>query len=485
MRGNSSKLGNELGQIQQLFNDGRFTQCEVRARNLLKSSPNISHGWRFLGLALMRQKRFTEALVPLQKAARLLPDDVAIKSYLGNVFTELERLPEAEDAYLTALNIEPRNADVLNNLGTVLRSLGKLQEAKKVCRKAIDCQPDSPQAFNNLGNVLVDSGEIAESIECYLKAVTFAPKNAQFMLNLGDAYRYNQDLQDEARCYQAVLPLNPGLGLVASVWLAIRHYQSGNLNATTNALLASKPIMSTTEHHMEPYRIYWNYLAMLLTWQAKARSLPQQLPVTTPLYVIGESHSLATHGSVVSHLGQPKQCTALWIAGCKQAHFGPNKKNKYTQALTRVTEKLPAGATVLLLIGEIDCRLNEGILRYLAKRPHLTLEEVVDSTIDNFLAHLSGMPKQFHWIVGGVPATNIPTNLLNEIETNALTTLLQVFNSALRRKVLGKNWEFLDLFGLTNSGNGFASPGHHIDRYHLFPSAISTAFANNLHRPEQ
>ncbi len=71
MRGNFPQVATELGKLQHLLRDGHFTDCEVRARSLLKRLPNLAPAWMLLGLALRHQKRFGEALVPLERATEL------------------------------------------------------------------------------------------------------------------------------------------------------------------------------------------------------------------------------------------------------------------------------------------------------------------------------------------------------------------------------------------------------------------------------
>src|SRR5690606_23580570 len=80
-------------------------------------------------------------------------------------------------------------------------------------------------------------------------------------------------------------------------------------------------------------------------------------------FVIGESHCLSAHGLVTQHAGSAQRWTARWIPGCKQWHLASPAPNKYKFHFERVVSELPQAPTLLLTFGEIDCRLDEGILR--------------------------------------------------------------------------------------------------------------------------
>ena len=144
---------------------------------------------------------------------------------------------------------------------------------------------------------------------------------------------------------------------------------------------------------------------------------------------------------------------------------------------------IPPKTAVLFTIGEIDCRLNEGILRHLARNSAAVQENVIESTVVGYLNFLATTCGDLDATVCGVPAINIPLELVGQQDAERLSALIVKFNQVLQKQALSRNMGFLDVFALTNRGGGFSTGEYHLGRYHLAPSAIATAFSHHLRRP--
>ena len=140
--------------------------------------------------------------------------------------------------------------------------------------------------------------------------------------------------------------------------------------------------------------------------------------------------------------------------------------------------QLPPRSTILLTIGEIDCRPNEGILKAWKKYPDKPLDDVVQATVTGYVQYVAGIAAQHghQMIIGGVPATNIPLNTLTADVAEQLVHLIRVFNAMLKDRTLAAGMDFLDVYALTDRGDGTASGQWHIDDVHLTPSAMVEAF---------
>ena len=141
-------------------------------------------------------------------------------------------------------------------------------------------------------------------------------------------------------------------------------------------------------------------------------------------------------------------------------------------------ERLPRQSTILLPIGEIDCRPNEGILMAWKKYPGESLDDVAQTTLTAYVRYVAGIAAQYghQMIVAGVPATNIPLHALTAEVAEQLVRLIRVFNTMLKDQVLAAGMDFLDVYALTDRGDGTASGQWHIDDVHLKPSAMVEAF---------
>ncbi|MBY0575518.1 MAG: tetratricopeptide repeat protein [Gallionellaceae bacterium] len=171
--------------LASLFNQGRYPEAATLARTMTARFPLHGFGWMALGAALKQMGQTADALVPMQKAAALSPDDADAHSNLGVTLQELGRLSEAEASLRRALQINAGNAAAYNNLGNVLQDLGRPGEAENSYRQALRINPDYAQAYYNLGKTLQELGRPNEAETSYRQALQISPDYAKAHNNLG------------------------------------------------------------------------------------------------------------------------------------------------------------------------------------------------------------------------------------------------------------------------------------------------------------
>ena len=478
----------EIETLVTLFGEDRYAEVASLAQTMTVRFPLHEFGWKALGAALMQMGQSADALIPMQTAAKLSPGDAAAQSNLGAIFHDLGRFNEAESSCRKALEIWPDYADAYANLGNTFRYLGQLDQAEACCRRALEIVPDLAVAHNNLGNTLHDQGRLVEAEVSYRHALQIKPAYAEAQLSLGHLLCDLNNLVGATVAYKKTFNTDPAdSGLVAAVYLALLNYLSNNPEQCRNMLLASQPILVKTGRKYNNSRVYWRYLDQLLSWHRQFSQKNHQTQDIGTLRVIGESHSLSAHGVVVRYKQQEMLCVAEWIPGCKQWHLGNSKANKYKNRFEAVMERLPHNSTILLFIGEIDCRYDEGILKALKKYSNRTLADLVQSTVDPYVNYVHEISFRYGHkiIVGGVPSTNIQFNELAAAATEQFVNLIQTFNTRLRSQALSAGMDFLDLYALTDRGDGISSGECHLDDYHLLPSALVEAFDRYCLQPKR
>ena len=144
--------------------------------------------------------------------------------------------------------------------------------------------------------------------------------------------------------------------------------------------------------------------------------------------------------------------------------------------------QLPRQSTILLTIGEIDCRPNEGIIKIWKKSSGKSLDDIAQATAVGYVGYVAKIASQYghQIIVGGVPAPHIRLNALTEDVVRQLVHLISVFNARLKDLALVAGMDFLDVYGLTNQGDGIADGRWHIDDYHLTSNAMVEAFNRHI-----
>lgn len=235
----------DVSTLVAMYNERRFADMEVLAKNLIMRYPQHGFGWKSLAALLQQQGRLKEALAPAQRAAMLLPEDAeahnnlgivlrsqgraaeAEASYrravtlkpdfaqahnnLGNILIEQGRPDDAISSYRDAIGVDPGFADAYCNLGQVLKEEGLLTEAENCFRQAIRLRPNFLDAFNNLGHALYSQGRLAESEACYNQALSIKPDYAEALVNLGECLRRQMRLPEAEQQVRRALIIKPNL----------------------------------------------------------------------------------------------------------------------------------------------------------------------------------------------------------------------------------------------------------------------------------
>lgn len=458
---------------------GKQDEAEAAFQYLLGIDPNHAETQYRLGNVFFDTGRIGEAETCYRNAVHVNPGHAGAYNNLGLVLESEGQLREAEECCRKALLINPAFAPAHSNLGIVLYAQGRLDEAESSYRQALRIDPDSASVYCNLGATLQHLGRLKEAVACCRRSLRIKPDLAEAHINLGYLYCELDDLARGSVSFQSALDMDPnGYGLDAAVYLAVLSFLDGNLEQCRNMLDRSRQVAELTDAKHKHVRGYWIYLDRLSSCAPRFQAQESREPETRSLYVVGESHSLNAHGMEVRYKDQTVRCVAEWILGCKQWHLGNGTNNKYRQKFDLVMKRLPRESMVLLTIGEIDCRHDEGIMKTWRKFPEKELLEIAQSTVKRYVDYISAVRAQYghEMIVCGVPAPNISLEALSPITVEQFVNQIRKFNAFLRECSLEAGMEFLDVYAMTDRGDGLASGQWNIDSYHLHPKAMVEAF---------
>lgn len=502
----------EIEKMVLLFNEGRYTELEPLALAMTERFPQNGFGWKILGAVFQQQGRLDEALQAKKNATRLMSDDAEAHNNLGHALQGLGRFSDAKDSLRSALALKPDFVEAHNNLGTTLQELGQLDEAEASYRRALAIKPDYAEAYKNLGNVFLTRkmmqqaaacyenalaiapdyeaahnnlgavyftlGHIDLAVLCYRKAYELKPLSSGALHNLGNALYHQGNMSAAMDCFRKALTFKNSKWVADSAaYLAVLYYLLDDLASARQVIEEFKGKVAEAAQGDAKLSAYFCYLHLLISSQETAHATTGQLSDEV-LHVIGDSHALSLHNVQVVYMGQVNTCRSNWILGCKQWHLGNDQANSYKHKFEGEMARLPRPSAILLTIGEIDCRWNEGILMAREKYPGKLLDDVVQATVTGYVRYVAGIAAQYghQMIVGGVPATNIRLDALTADAAKQFVRLIRVFNAMLKDQTLATGMDFLDVYALTDRGDGIASGQWHIDDVHLTPSAMVAAF---------
>jgi tetratricopeptide (TPR) repeat protein len=203
--------GTEIGAMVSLLNMGRFGEAELQTRVQLGRYPDAGMLWKILGVALMRQGK--DALLPLRKAAELLPQDAEAHANLGAALCDQGRWAPALESLQRALALNPNAAGTLRDAANANKALGRLTEAVALYQRSLNLEPASPEAHNNLGNAFMELGKFHDAAQSYRRALHLKSQDATIHCNLGNALRELKELEPAERSTHQAMLLDPGLSV--------------------------------------------------------------------------------------------------------------------------------------------------------------------------------------------------------------------------------------------------------------------------------
>lgn len=132
-----------------------------------------------IGLSLIQQGKFREALEYFDKILAIDPNDPISLGNKGGILTQLYRHEEALVFYNKALQIDPTNTSVLNNLAASLFELGRIDESLQTLDKILEIEPNNVKILILKGKVLSESKRYQEAFSIFKKAIETDPTNEE------------------------------------------------------------------------------------------------------------------------------------------------------------------------------------------------------------------------------------------------------------------------------------------------------------------
>lgn len=492
---------------------GRYEDAVAAFRRAVALEPDFIGAHLNLGNALKQQGKIRDAITQYHWVLMLRPDFPDAHVNLGVALMDQSRLDEAVIHFERALALKPDFISAHMNLGLALQQQGKRDAAMAKYRQAIALKPDYVLAHINLGEALWEQGRLGEAIARYERALVLttgglgadtgdvAPTEAIKRLSI--LRRPLSQIEDKcvmglvrAECWRTPAANWGGIcdaalardGVTAAsrtelmVRKAIGQWLTRDLNglaATLERCAAVDANVEFSNTNVSNSRAYAGYLGNLLS---VARAKPElradndALPV---LPIIGDSHSLAYDGTTVALRGVPHRVRASLVMGCKAFHLATGEPGRYRWLFEEITRDLPDGSAAICSFGEIDCRLDEGILPYYRKAGG-DLEALVRGQVEAFVASVAGYAaaRRLALTFLNVPAPNFSALRLRQNGLVAdgealLTRIVRAFNSTLEQEASRHGHHVADLYAISA-----AFPGtRHLDDYHLRPEVLKEALA--------
>lgn len=499
----------------------RFDPAMESLRKALAIDPGYADALFNRGLLGRYRGEFAAAVVDFRAAIAAKPGFANAYYGLANALEETGDSEGAIAAHGECIKANPVHANACLGLSRLLRDEGRINEVVPLLRKAAEENAANPIVLGMLANLLGDGDDLNEAVAVGIRAHVLDDSSAPAICSLSKALVEKGLYEDAASVYGELPAPADAHDVVAHGWLAeslLRHQRFAEGWFILDRMLDAAELTGRQRYGYLIYKAihcwlsddaagcegfvdraaaiiervgahdidknplaYSHYLKGLAANRRLKPGLYRDAAPDT-LHIIGESHCLSPHGTAVEIGGDLYRLESHMIIGCKAWHLADPKVNYFQRAYWTIAGGLPEGANLLVTIGEIDCRMDEGMFpRH--KKTGAPLDDIIASTaggLVNFVATLAAEKGQRANICG-VPAPHHARSsetAMSDSDLGAYLDMIRRFNVAVAELANKHGCGFVDLYAMTVGEAGTATGDQHIDRTHLYPSAIHEALAN-------
>ncbi|KPL17437.1 MAG: hypothetical protein AMS26_01040 [Bacteroides sp. SM23_62] len=183
----------------ELYNSWEFNKAEEAFREVLKNKPDDVQTVYYLGLSLLMQENYQEALDTFQKAKAAvdkgglsgeagIPDKGHLEIALTRAYLGLKKYPEVWECLEAAEKAKANPADIHTFRGAYYLERNNTENAVKELEKAIELDSLNAYAYYYAGYAYLRLGNPARAVdmfEMFLRLAPYAPEagKAKFLID--------------------------------------------------------------------------------------------------------------------------------------------------------------------------------------------------------------------------------------------------------------------------------------------------------------
>jgi tetratricopeptide (TPR) repeat protein len=177
-----------IDQGRTYYEQGELEQAIVVLQGAIDLEPDNPDAHRDLGSVYVEQGKWAEAAAAYEQAINLKPDFGEAYGDLVSAYVRLDRLPEAIDAGEKAIELAPRYATGYSNLGAAYKLQGQLDKAVTQYQEAIRLDPEYAMPHYNWGLIYYGQGQTEQAMAEWQEAARLDPNYADTHKNLAIIY---------------------------------------------------------------------------------------------------------------------------------------------------------------------------------------------------------------------------------------------------------------------------------------------------------
>jgi tetratricopeptide (TPR) repeat protein len=207
---NSQSVPAYLGWARAVVEQGRADQAIVRLEKALELEPDNHRILIFFGKTRIKLGQIPKGVNDLKQALEMVSDDPDQIIEIANIFFETGEIEEARKLYHRILKLKSdKYFDALNNLGNCYYRLERFERACSIYEQLIDKNPQYYPAYRNLGMTHIRLGNHKQALEALMAYAEKAPEEIEIYRVIGDLFK-DLDYHEEAiGCYEKYLNRHP------------------------------------------------------------------------------------------------------------------------------------------------------------------------------------------------------------------------------------------------------------------------------------
>ena len=159
---------------------------------------------------LYQQRKFEEAVVRCDEAARLNPDEFRVHAIAGYVYMGLMKFKSASLSFAKAIKLQPGDKDLHLLKATADSWRGAADEAVAEARKSLELDPNFAPAYQTIGDALrFDKKRRDEAIAAYRSAIKTDPGLFEAYARLGGLLAEAEDERGAEEVFKQALAADP------------------------------------------------------------------------------------------------------------------------------------------------------------------------------------------------------------------------------------------------------------------------------------
>lgn len=175
--------------------------------DVLPQSEEAAQNYYQLGLLALQRGDLVAAERYFQDILKIKSTDIDALLNISNVYVRQNRFDEAVIMLERIRQLDPRNVKALDNMGFVAIQRQNPDEAKRFFNEALKINPLDEIALGNLAYLAQTENNSSEAIQHYKKIVSIDPENVDALINYAHLMSQEKSIDHAVRLYRQCLEL--------------------------------------------------------------------------------------------------------------------------------------------------------------------------------------------------------------------------------------------------------------------------------------